>query len=158
MAELTCLDRNTAYDYWVPDLPTKGDNGAYGTSVMNPDSVIVNGPYLVRSVSVQGSKLSVQADFNATTPLEIIGAPKGTSRLVLNGKDLQYKKSKLGNWLVNPDIKLPSVQAPDLKYLDWRYVESLDDVKKGYDDSKWPAGDHKTTPNSMRHRHNSASH
>ncbi|KAM0542864.1 hypothetical protein ACHAPJ_012587 [Fusarium lateritium] len=151
------LDRNTAYDYWVPDLPTKGDNGAYGTSVMNPDSVIVNGPYLVRSVSVQGSKLSVQADFNATTPLEIIGAPKGTSRLVLNGKDLQYKKSKLGNWLVNPDIKLPSVQAPDLKSLDWRYVDSLPEVKKGYDDSKWPAGDHKTTPNSKWPLQNSVS-
>ncbi|KAF5027145.1 hypothetical protein F66182_771 [Fusarium sp. NRRL 66182] len=151
------LDRNAAYRYWVPDLPGKGNKGAYGTSVMNPDSVIVNGAYLVRSVAVQGSRLSLQADFNATTPLEVIGAPKGTSRLVLNGKEVQYRKSKLGNWIVNPDISLPSISVPDLESLDWRYIDALPEVKKGYDDSKWTVGDHKTTNNLMWPLQNSVS-
>ncbi|KAF4460997.1 beta-galactosidase [Fusarium albosuccineum] len=141
------LDRNTAYKYWVPDVPGKGANAAFGSSVMNPNSVIINGPQLVRSISVQGSKLSVQADFNTSTPLEVIGAPKGTSRLVLNGKELQYQKSKLGNWVSKPDVKLPSVKLPELSSLDWRYVDSLPEIKKGYNDEKWTVADHTTSNN-----------
>ncbi|KAH7241422.1 glycoside hydrolase superfamily [Fusarium tricinctum] len=151
------LDRNSAYNYWVPDIPTKGKHGAFGSSVMNPDSVIVNGPYLVRSVAVEGSKLSIQADFNATTPLEVIGAPKGTSSLLINGKDTQFKKSKLGDWLVSPEVRLPSVKVPDLKSLDWKYVDSLPEVKKDFDDSKWPDADLKTTYNSKWPLNNSVS-
>ncbi|KAL6352317.1 hypothetical protein LRP88_14401 [Fusarium phalaenopsidis] len=144
------LDRNSAYKYWVPDLPGKGDRAAYGTSVMNPDSVIINGPQLVRSISVQGSKLSVQADFNvSSTPLEIIGAPKGVSKLVLNGKELQYQKSKLGNWIAQRDVKLPAIKELDLSSLDWNYVDSLPEIKKDYNDGKWTVAD-KTTTNNTR--------
>ncbi|KAF4337116.1 beta-galactosidase [Fusarium beomiforme] len=150
------LDRNAAYKHWVPTLPSK-KNGEYGSSIMNPDAVIINGPYLVRSVAVQGSKLSVQADFNTTAPLEIIGAPKGTSRLEINGINTPLTKSKLGNWLVNPAVKLPTVKVPDLKNLDWHYIDSLPEVKKGYDDSKWHTADLKKTYNSKWPLNNSVS-
>ncbi|KAI8674425.1 Beta-galactosidase [Fusarium keratoplasticum] len=144
------LDRNSAYKYWVPDLPGKGDRAAYGTSVMNPDSVIINGPQLVRSISIQGSKLSVQADFNiSSTPLEIIGAPKGVSKLVLNGKELRYEKSKLGNWIAQRDVELPIIKELDLSSLDWNYVDSLPEIKKDYNDAKWTVAD-KTTTNNTR--------
>ncbi|KAF5675754.1 beta-galactosidase [Fusarium heterosporum] len=151
------LDRNSAYKYWVPDIPVKGKNGAFGSSVMNPDSIIVNGPHLVRSVTVKGSRLSLQADFNSTTPLEIIGAPKGTSRLLINDKDTKYTKSKLGSWLVSPEVKLPSIKVPDLKSLDWHYVDSLPEVKSSFDDSKWPNADLKKTYNSKWPLNNSVS-
>ncbi|KAF5675342.1 beta-galactosidase [Fusarium circinatum] len=150
------LDRNAAYKYWVPTLPSK-KSGEYGSSVMNPDAVIINGPYLVRSVAVEGSKLSVQADFNTTTTVEIIGVPKGTSRLSINGKDTSFAKSKLGNWVVNPDVKLPSVKVPDLKSLDWHYVDGLPEVKKDYDDSKWRTADITKTFNSKWPLNNSVS-
>ncbi|KAF4949389.1 hypothetical protein FGADI_8957 [Fusarium gaditjirri] len=150
------LDRNAAYKYWVPTIPSK-KSGEYGSSMMNPDAVIINGPYLVRSVAVEGSKLSVQADFNITTPVEIIGAPKGTSRLSINGMDTSFTKSKLGNWLVNPEIKLPTVKVPDLKALDWRYIDGLPEVKKDYDDAKWRTADIKKTFNSKWPLNNSVS-
>lgn len=115
---------------------------------MNPDSVIINGPQLVRSISVQGSKLSVQADFNvSSTPLEIIGTPKGVSKLVLNGKELRYQKSKLGNWVAQWDVKLPTIKELDLSSLDWDYVDSLPEIKKDYNDGKWTVADHTSTNN-----------
>ncbi|KAM5383782.1 hypothetical protein ACJZ2D_001771 [Fusarium nematophilum] len=142
------LDRNSAYNYWVPDLPGKG-NSPYGSSVMNPESVIINGAYLVRSVSVEGSSFHIQADFNTSTPLEVIGAPGKASRLVLNGKQLSFKKSKLGNWVSEPDVQLPSVKLPDLTSLDWRHIDSLPEIKKGYDDAEWTVAD-RTTSNNTR--------
>lgn len=119
---------------------------------MNPESVIVNGGYLVRSVSVSGSTLSIQADFNTTTSLEIIGAPKTASRLVVNGKKLQYKKSKLGNWitktqqvsLLSTDVKLPSLET-----LDWHSIDGLPEITASFDDSRWPVAD-RTTSNNTR--------
>ncbi|KAK7416616.1 hypothetical protein QQX98_005087 [Neonectria punicea] len=151
------LDRNSAYSYWVPDLPGDGDHPAFGTSIMNPDSVIVNGPYLVRSISVEGSTLSVQADFNTSTVLEVIGAPKKVSRLSINGKAVKYQKSKLGNWVVKPDVTLPTVEVPDLSSLDWHYVDSLPEIKEKYDDSKWTVADRTTTNNTRVPLQNSVS-
>ncbi|GKU08842.1 unnamed protein product [Fusarium langsethiae] len=151
------LDRNSAYNYWVPTIPEKGDRAAFGSSVMNPKAVIFNGAHLIRSIDIEGSKLSVQADFNTTSPLEIIGAPEGTSRLVINGKGTPYKKSKIGNWLVNPAVELPDVKITDLKSLDWKYVDSLPEVKKDYDDAKWPDADLKKTYNSKWPLNNSVS-
>ncbi|KAH7120333.1 glycoside hydrolase superfamily [Dactylonectria estremocensis] len=151
------LDRNSAYKYWVPDLPGDGDHPAFGTSIMNPDSVIINGGYLARSVSVDGSTLSIQADFNTSTTLEIIGVPKKVSRLSVNGKQLQYKKSDLGNWITKPDVALPTIKVPDLSSLDWRYVDSLPEIKTSYDDSKWPVADHTSTNNTRVPLQNSVS-
>ncbi|KAI9163259.1 putative beta-galactosidase A [Paramyrothecium foliicola] len=141
------LDRNSAYNYWVPDLPGDGDAPAFGTSLMNPESVIVNGGYLVRSVSVDGSSLNLQADFNITTSIEIIGAPKGVSTLVLNGEELKYTKSSLGNWVAKPDLGKPDVKLPELSSLDWHHLDSLPEVQEGYDDSAWTIAEHESTPN-----------
>ncbi|CAG7555146.1 unnamed protein product [Fusarium equiseti] len=151
------LDRNSAYNYWVPTIPEKGDRAAFGSSVMNPKALIVNGAYLIRSITVEKSKLFIRADFNTTSPLEIIGAPKGTSTLLINGKETPYTKSKLGNWLVNPAVAIPKVKVPDLKSLDWKYIDSLPEIKKGYDDAKWPNADLKETFNSKWPLNNSVS-
>ncbi|KGQ03791.1 putative beta-galactosidase A [Beauveria bassiana D1-5] len=130
------LDRNSAYNYWAPILPSS-KNGNFGNSVMNPDAVIVSGPYLVRSADVSGSTLNIQADFNKTTDFEVIGAPKGVSKLSINGKMTEFTKSKHGSWLAKPSIKIPDVKLPDLKSLDWLSMDSLPELQPGYDDSQW---------------------
>lgn len=116
---------------------------------MNPDAIIVNGGYLVRSASVSDSVLSLQADFNGTTTLEIIGVPKGTSKLVLNGKEVEFTASKLGNWVYKPDVVLPPTNVPELSDLKWYYTDSLPEVQPDYDDSKWPLANLSTTRNSV---------
>ncbi|KAF4979813.1 hypothetical protein FZEAL_4055 [Fusarium zealandicum] len=142
---------------YLLDLPKQGDNAAYGTSIMNPDSVIINGPYLVRSVAVQGSKLVVHADFNTSTPLEVIGAPKAVTRLVLNNKEYRYQRSRLGNWISKLDTDFPSVKTPSLTSLDWHFVDSLPEIKKDYKDAQWPTADQTTTNNTRIPLQNSVS-
>ncbi|KAL7913505.1 glycoside hydrolase family 35 protein [Trichoderma velutinum] len=143
------VDRNSAYNYWVPTLPGSGSQPAYGSSLMNPAAVIVNGGYLVRSVAIQGSALSLQADFNVTTPLEIIGIPQGVSKLVVNGEELSYTVSELGDWITNPTIELPDVQVPDLSTLTWYHLDSLPEIHSNYDDAHWQLANHKTSNNSI---------
>ncbi|OAA47981.1 beta-galactosidase lacA [Cordyceps fumosorosea ARSEF 2679] len=130
------VDRNSAYNYWAPILPTN-KNGNFGSTVMNPEAVIINGPYLVRSADVSGSTLNIQADFNKTTEFEVIGAPKGVSRLSINGKSTKFTKSKEGNWLAKPSITFPDVKLPDLKSLNWMSLDSLPELQPSYDDSDW---------------------
>lgn len=141
------IDRNSAYNYWVPILPQNGS--AYGSSLMNPEAVIVNGGYLVRSASVDGSTLSLQADFNTSTTLEVIGAPEGVSQLRVNGKDLAYTRSPLGDWISTPDVRIPKLAVPDLTTLDWRRVDSLPEIRPGYNDSAWPLADRVASNNTV---------
>ncbi|UKZ81132.1 hypothetical protein TrVFT333_008902 [Trichoderma virens FT-333] len=142
-------DRNSAYNYWVPTLPGSGNQPAYGSSLMNPAAVIVNGGYLVRSVAIEGSALSLQADFNVTTPLEIIGIPQDVSRLIVNGEELKYTVSELGDWITNPTIELPDIQVPDLSKLTWYQLDSLPEIHSNYDDSHWQLASHRTSNNSI---------
>lgn len=114
---------------------------------MNPKAVIVNGGYLIRSAAINGSTLSIKADFNDTTSLEVIGVPRGVSRLRINGKDVDYDTSALGNWIAKPDIVFPKLNLPDLLALDWHKVDSLPEIQANYDDSAWTSANHTTTPN-----------
>ncbi|PHH65211.1 hypothetical protein CDD81_3070 [Ophiocordyceps australis] len=145
--EVYLVDRNAAYKYWVPVLQQQ-DN-AYGTSLMNPEAVIINGGYLIRSASVAGSTLSLKADFNTSTTLEIIGSPPGVCDLEINGKVLPFVLNELGNWLVSPRVALLKIAVPDLSKLHWHAIDSLPEVKQGYDDSAWPVANRGTSDNSV---------
>ncbi|RCI08598.1 hypothetical protein L249_4730 [Ophiocordyceps polyrhachis-furcata BCC 54312] len=140
------LDRNSAYKYWVPVLPSNGSS--YGSSVMNPESLIINGGYLIRSAAINGPRLSLKADFNTSTPLEIIGVPPGVSQLSVNGQQTRYSVSALGDWIAEPDIGIPKVFVPDLSALPWRRIDSLPEIQPGYDDSAWPVADKQRSSNS----------
>ncbi|WYZ39133.1 hypothetical protein EsH8_III_001047 [Colletotrichum jinshuiense] len=143
------LDRNSAYNYWVPDIPGGGSQPSYGTSIMSPDSLIVNGGYLVRSVSIQGDTLRVQADFNRTTELEIIGVGTEVTKLEVNGKQLDHTLNNLTNWVARPPLVDAAPAIPDLRTLNWSYVDSLPEVRPGYDDSAWPLANHNTSNNTI---------
>ena len=130
------VDRNSAYKYWVPELSSSS-------------SVIVNGGYLIRSALVSGSTLNLRGDFNSTSTIEIIGVPKEVSTLKINDVAWLYEKNTQGNWeSAVPYIK-PTLSVPVLSKLDWKSIDSLPEIKPGYDDSKWVVADHKTTNNSF---------
>ncbi|KAK1992270.1 family 35 glycosyl hydrolase [Colletotrichum falcatum] len=141
------LDRNSAYNYWVTDRPGRDSQPSYGTSVMNPDSLIINGGYLVRSVSTQGDTLRVQADLNRTTELEIIGVGTEVTKLEVNGKPLDHTTNNLMNWVARPFLADTPFTVPDLKALDWTFLDSLPEIRPGYDDSAWPLANHTATNN-----------
>ncbi|KAF3768705.1 family 35 glycoside hydrolase [Cryphonectria parasitica EP155] len=128
------LDRNSAYNYWVPELTS-------GTAV------IVNGPYLVRTASVDGSTLSLRADFNKTTALEIIGAPSSATTLQVNNQTLTFTTDAQGSWSANASYAPPTLDLPDLASAVWYTIDSLPEIQASYDDSAWPDANHTNTTN-----------
>lgn len=108
--------------------------------------LIVIGPYLVRSVLLDGSELSIQADFNVSTAVEVIGAPSETKTMLINGKGTPFKYSNQ-SLTMNITLSPPSIDLPDLKTLGWKSIDSLPEVQTSYDDSAWTVADQTYTNN-----------
>lgn len=144
------LDRNTAYNYWVPDF-ARGDHwGAYASSISNTQSVIVQAGYLVRSVSLEGSALNINGDLNATVPIKVLGAPSGVHELLFNGEKIDFSTDPVtGEWSSTLKYNAPDLNLPDLSSLSWKYVDNLPEIQPSYDDSAWTATNHTTSNNSV---------
>ncbi|KAJ5961253.1 Glycoside hydrolase family 35 [Penicillium vulpinum] len=146
--QIVLLDRNSAYNYWVPQLPAKGESPGYSTQKAAAESLIIKAGYLVRTAYVKGNDLHITADFNATTPIEVLGAPSKAKNLVINGKKANFKVDKNGIWSSSVTYTAPKVQLPTLKTLKWKSIDSLPELQSSYDDSKWVSAD-QATQNSM---------
>ncbi|KFY87587.1 hypothetical protein V500_06879 [Pseudogymnoascus sp. VKM F-4518 (FW-2643)] len=132
------LDRNSAYNYWVPDL---ADGSA----------VIVKAGYLVRTAAAKGNTLQLTGDFNATTPFEVIGAPKSAKKLTINGQNVAIETSKsTGSWHGLVKYQRPFFNIPNLENLQWKSTDALPEIQTNYDDSEWPAADKTTSTNTYR--------
>ncbi|PQE22525.1 Glycoside hydrolase family 35 protein [Rutstroemia sp. NJR-2017a BVV2] len=132
------LDRNSAYNYWVPDFVRTDKWGAFDSGVNNTASVIVEAGYLVRGVSQQGSDLHITGDLNATVPFKVIGAPKNTKNLYFNSQKVNYKTdAKTGELSSTLTYSAPKVNLPNLSTLSWKYLNNLPEIQSNYDDSAW---------------------
>lgn len=127
------VDRNSAYNYWAPETST--------------GAVIVNGPYLVRSASIDETTLSLKVDLNKTTTIEVIGVPASVTTLQLNGATLNASTDSLGSWTASVTYNAPAFDIPDLSSATWYAIDSLPEIQPGYDDSAWPNADHTNTTN-----------
>ena len=112
--------------------------------------MIVSGPYLVRSASISDSTLNIQADFNATAEVEIIGVPEGVARLTINHDNIEHHVNEQGNWIAKVTLPRLEVDLPDLKTLEWRSIDSLPEIKAGYEDSSWVSANQRTSNNSVQ--------
>lgn len=104
----------------------------------------------MRSASLQRNTLSLSADFNATTPIEIIGASSRVQKLKINDKPAQFKTSNGISLSTKIDYTKPKIQLPNLNKLNWKYIDTLPEIKADYDDSAWPDGDHLYTNNTLK--------
>ncbi|KAJ5247363.1 CAZyme family GH35 [Penicillium chermesinum] len=141
------LDRNSAYNYWVPQLSSNGSVG-YSSQETTASSVIVKAGYLVRTASLQGSDLHISADFNATTTVEVIGAPSSAKKIVINNQTLDTTVDKNGILSARVHYKAPKFKFPSLKDLPWKSIDTLPEIQTSYDDSAWTAANHPYTNNS----------
>lgn len=144
------LDRNSAYNYWVPDLPGSGSTPAYGSSAQSPASVIVKAGYLIRNATTTSTGLYLNGDFNATTPIEVIGAASGLNALYVNGKSLSFTTNKYGVWYTSMVYTSPPLSLPTLSTLSWSYADALPELQSSYNDNSWISADHTTTNNTLR--------
>ena len=134
------VDRNEAYNYWAVDQAPHDSSSA----------IILKAGYLTRTAKVNGDTLAVTGDLNATTPIEVIGAPSSVNKVTFNGKDVSVEASKAG--ALSGTIELPKVDIslPKLNELEWKYIDTLPELQVNYDDSKWKVADLKKTYNSLR--------
>ncbi|KAH7111200.1 beta-galactosidase [Dactylonectria macrodidyma] len=134
--EVHLLWRNDAYNYWVLDLPAPGHLGLHAHPSRAEWSVIVKAGYLMRSATISGSALHLTGDINATTEVELITAPRSVSSIFFNGQKIKTAATA-GRLRGNVHYDAPHVSLPNLRTLHWRYLDSLPEVRSGYDDSQW---------------------
>ncbi|KAK0186877.1 glycoside hydrolase family 35 protein [Armillaria mellea] len=142
-------DSDTAATFWAPVIPGDASDSlrnfwGLGTN----QSVLVGGPYLVRSASISGTELVLKGDLNASTPLTII-APAVISSVTWNGATLSVNVSSsltvIGG-LVGELASSTSVDiavAPRLE--GWKFRDSLPEIRPTFDDGSFVVANHTTT-------------
>ncbi|KAH7075575.1 glycoside hydrolase superfamily [Paraphoma chrysanthemicola] len=137
--KIIVADKPTAYLFWAPNL----SNDPFAPV---DQSVLVQGPYLVRSVSKDRDVLALKGDILKTTAIEVF-ASKHVNKLSWNGQRLHTSRTKYGSLKAtvaafNGTIKLPALDT-------WKVQDTLPERLPSYDDSgaAWVTADHLTTPN-----------
>lgn len=132
------LDRNSAYDYWVIDLPSNAVSGNFSNSTVDTSAAIVKAGYLLRTVEVSGSSIALTGDLNATTSVEIIGgAPASASAVTFNGATANFTQDANGVISFDVAYTVPDFSIPDLSTIGWKTIDSLPEIQNTYDDSLW---------------------
>ena len=132
------LDRNSAYNYWVIDLPNDSVSGNHTNQTYFSSAPIVKAGYLLRTVEVEGSAVHLTGDLNATTPIEVIGgAPASVSQLTFNGQNLRFRQGSNGVVTATAHYTNASYSVPDLSTIGWKVLDTLPEIQSSYDDSAW---------------------
>ena len=132
------LDRNSAYNYWVLDLPSNQISGNYTNATVDASAAVVKAGYLLRTVEVNGDTMALTGDLNATTEIEIVGgAPACLNKLTWNGEALSFNQSAIGIVTATACYTVPNFSIPDLSTLGWKSIDSLPEIQADYDDSLW---------------------
>ena len=143
--EVHLLWRNDAFNHWVVELPADAPISNYTSP--SKSYAIVKAGYLIRSASISGSELSLIGDLNATTPFELISAPSDVTSLTFNGEKIATTVSDNGRLTAVLDFSPPQVSLPSFSDAEWKYVNSLPEIRPNYDDSTWIECNSPTTPN-----------
>ncbi|KAG7440311.1 glycoside hydrolase family 35 protein [Guyanagaster necrorhizus] len=143
-------DSDTVATFWAPVIPGDANSSlrnywGLGTN----ESVLVGGPYLVRSASISGTVLALKGDLNASTPLTII-APAVISSVTWNGVALSVHASssltEIGGLIGDLSMSSASVDfavAPTLE--GWKFRDSLPEIQPTFDDGSFVVANHTTT-------------
>lgn len=116
--------------------------------ILSP-AVVVLGPYLVRSASIQHDILSLTGDWLNSTTLEVF-APSSVRNVDFNGASLRVSKTPYGsfvNQLQGSRYSVSSVEATLPALTNWKVNDGLPERNASYDDSRWVVANHMTTPN-----------
>ncbi|QDS74282.1 hypothetical protein FKW77_003497 [Venturia effusa] len=148
------IDRNSAYQHWVLDVPQNPTDDTPYTNTGAPH-VILKGGYLMRTARVSDTTLDLTGDLAPTEqlsqPLRIIsGAPPNMTRLTFNGQDLGFKRNANGIITAAMTYNEPGISLPSLAELTWSYTDSLPEIDPAYSDASWPKAGYRRTDNTLR--------
>ncbi|KAH8834879.1 glycoside hydrolase family 35 protein [Flagelloscypha sp. PMI_526] len=139
------LDKETAYAWHAPIIPAQGTFGNY-FSIGTNESVLVSGPYLVRSAAIHGDTLAFVGDLNATGPaiqkIEVI-APSAVGQVTWNGKLVSVQRTAHRSLVGSVGEGAPTIDPPVLN--NWIVSGSLPEINIDFDDSDFTLADQTTT-------------
>ncbi|KAH8201454.1 hypothetical protein TruAng_004378 [Truncatella angustata] len=142
------LWRNDALDYWVLQIEAPAPIGNY--SSQTKETVVAKAGYLLRTATKSGTSLHFTGDLNATTDLEIVAGLPGSNNIYFNGEKVPSVKSANGRLSASLLYESPELSLPNFSGQEWKYIDSLPEIKSDYDDSVWTVADHETTNNTAR--------
>lgn len=142
------LWRNEAFNYWTLQLESPEQIGNYTSQ--SKEVVIAKAGYLLRTAVKSGSSLRLTGDLNSTADLEILTSTRGVRNVYFNDKKLRLSRSKYGRVTAALKYEAPSFDLPDLASLRWKYINSLPEIRKDYDDSDWRDASNTETNNTVR--------
>ncbi|KAF7798724.1 hypothetical protein EIP86_009949 [Pleurotus ostreatoroseus] len=154
---LALMAKETASQWHAPMIPGEGTFGNY-FSIGTNETVLVGGPYLVRSAEISGNSLllagvlfssrvvpsltDVQTgDLNGTTSVEVF-APQRVTTVEWNGKVQETSKTSQGSMTFSV-AGVKSVPFPVLS--NWKVSGSLPEVNPNFDDSTFTVANLTTT-------------
>ncbi|TFK71435.1 glycoside hydrolase family 35 protein [Pluteus cervinus] len=126
------MDKASANNWHAPIIPAAGNFGNF-FSVGTNESVLVGGPYLVRTAEIQDNVLYLTGDLNGTTPIEWLAAP-AVNQLKWNGLSIGSTKTSRGTFVATlPGVS--SIKSPTLG--PWKVLGSLPEISPEFDDSSF---------------------
>jgi hypothetical protein len=130
-------DKKMASGIWAPRLVNPGLVGHYA---LTPDvpNVWISGPYLVRTAWLEDGTVHLTGDLNATTTIDVWGAP-AISSVTWNDKKVEVQRTKTGSLqgTIQFDLENGPPVVPNLAELDWKCAESMPELASNFDDSEW---------------------
>jgi hypothetical protein len=142
------LWRNEAFKYWTLQLESPAPIGNYTSQTK--ETVIAKAGYLLRTATRSEKSLYLTGDLNSTSSLEILAGAKNVKTVHFNGKPLDITRAPHGRLTAKLKYSRPSLKIPDLTKLCWAYIDSLPEIKSGYDDTEWTIADNTETNNTVR--------
>ncbi|KAJ7432340.1 glycoside hydrolase family 35 protein [Mycena latifolia] len=134
------LDKPTANQWHAPIIPGPGPFGNFFSLGTN-ETVLVSGPYVLRTASIFGNTLSLVGDLNGTTAIEVI-APRAVSKVLWNGVPVRITKTLRGSFTG----QVGTAHTIDLPALEnWKVSGSLPEIDPEFDDSSFTVADLTTT-------------
>ncbi|KAK0504453.1 glycoside hydrolase family 35 protein [Armillaria luteobubalina] len=144
-------DTDTAATFWSPVIagneadPLRNFWGL-GTNA----SILVGGPYLVRSASITGTELALRGDLSEGARLTVI-APKSIRSISWNGELISSDVvaaaglTSVGGFIGHLELgaSFNGIKVPELK--GWKYKDSLPEIGRHFDDEAWVVADHTST-------------
>ncbi|KAJ3482157.1 hypothetical protein NLI96_g7176 [Meripilus lineatus] len=135
------LEKQVALQWHATDLTGDGTYGNY-FSVGTNRSVLVGGPYLVRTAAISADTLHLAGDLNGTTTIEVV-APSPVSELTWNGIPQQVVKTPWNTLTTTIHVPSNAVNLPSLD--NWKVLDSLPEVEPEFDDSDFVTADQTAT-------------
>lgn len=144
-------DSETAATFWSPVIAGSTNDPlrnywGLGTN----QSIIVGGPYLVRTATISGSRLALRGDLKDGVRLTVI-APRSIRSITWNGETVSSDVAAssaltaTGGFVgqLQPSASTKAITVP--KLTGWKFKDSLPEIGATFDDAGWTVANKTTT-------------